>query len=923
LTIDFLLQVWGYVEMAGGELKDIKLMLTIDIYSVTLVDSNGLNTKGYLVEYCLEKKYMMTKVFIPEADYRKEKLLHYFGIATQGKKKDDDLLNRLLKCIIYQKAMEKPAFIDIGKRQGFNLKSTSKVAFETREKYPEELYPVIPEGILLRERPRKAEQVKNDPTFIKEYLQILFSFLNSTIIFRILYLIRITSYLLTFGAKMNVFFNQLIVLIPNEKVTNAIITAIVKNDNYHMKNTMTLGDKSKELEKNIAIYNDAVLLVADETKADESERRKLKLEALETAAVTQSENNFIGVIISRYAASQVRNDICCSLLLPDIKSPLEPNYVSNILEFNDALFVGKIEENFDAFGKMFNREMVNNIRRPHIAIPEHRKQAYALLMAAANVYDQFMEPIFDEKVLGFLVNWLSDYTEHGNQLDEKLLSDFAVCLNSAISEGKFDFIPRRKYMVIDKKTHTAVVDEDNVYFPTADIKELVESEMNLHSVNSLTDILKANECLTINDQNSKCYRFHVQNSESELYMLYTYGISKQLINAENRKRLDMAEYESFLLNFNELKESGILPLGVTSDGRFIGKDISYKNKSNDSICITGKSGEGKSFYATNIIPSLAMLGSRMLIFDVSCSFTRDEVLRSLPEEVVDSLFEFIYVGTGQCKLPVNPLYIGDCTNIPAKKRRIMSFIKAICKLDKEETKIIEGIVSDMLKRNNFINSISGNLLGNALKKGGKVGDKVYNLISSTLDDIELIGVEAQDWGDFFEKSKKIPVILLGDETDDKVHTVLDILVASAFAWQRDHNDAPLSVVIDEIKMQNFSEGSPLHTILTQGRKFNTKLIGMTQQYISNGSHSIDVMKEAGIKLFFKPAKSLDRIAAELEFKNPVEAGFGSMGIGDVILCCEAYDKVKGKNSHIVIHCKTVPFTETPLYLKFKAEYHIF
>ena len=190
----------------------------------------------------------------------------------------------------------------------------------------------------------------------------------------------------------------------------------------------------------------------------------------------------------------------------------------------------------------------------------------------------------------------------------------------------------------------------------------------------------------------------MQNSAGEPYMLYTYGISKKLINTENRKKLELSDYQKFILEYSELEESGILPLGVTVDGRYVGKDISYKNKSNDSIFITGQSGQGKSFYATNLLPSLAMLGSRMLVFDVSESFTHDEILRALPKEVVNALFEFIDIGRGQRKLPVNPLYIGDCLNLPAKKRRIMSFIKAVCKLDKDETKIVEGIIANTLKK---------------------------------------------------------------------------------------------------------------------------------------------------------------------------------------------------------------------------------
>ena len=200
---------------------------------------------------------------------------------------------------------------------------------------------------------------------------------------------------------------------------------------------------------------------------------------------------------------------------------------------------------------------------------------------------------------------------------------------------------------------------------------------------------------------------------------------------------------------------------------------------------------------------------------------------------------------------------------------------------------------------------------------------MFSLISSTLDDIDTIGFEERGWAEFFGKSKKIPIISFGNESGDKVHSLLDVMISSAFEWQRDHDTSPLTVVVDEIKDQNFDEGSPLHTILIQGRKFHTKFIGMTQQYISNSSHTIDIMKEAGIKIFFKPAKSLDRIAAELGYKSPADARFGSMGIGDFILSCDCYNKVDGVNEPIVIHCKAIKFVDTMLYNKFKKEYGIY
>ena len=872
---------------------------------------------GYIVKYFISRPTPETEVFIPIIVLEKRKCCLKFKLPPQSNKRNDDLCERLVQTLIREKA-ESESPIYASAKQGWNMKTDNIAQWESRGRYPPVLHGVISKSIDLRETPVKRTRIHTD---IKTeiWFNDIFEIYPKL---KVLFLIRVASYMLTFASKYGVYCDQIITIKPNDRAVYSLLTALFDNVSYGCRPILTLSN-SKGIEEAGNILNDAVLLIGDDTKADEEEKRENGISALHKMCFTaHGEYLQIPVVISDYASSQLRTDLFCDFSELDSSYAISPAVLTELLEYHDASLITYIEDCRGKFLEVFNQKLRVISRMIPQHIPAQRRNIYYILISTLETYDSVMGVFFAEETKLCIRDILSNYNEIGSSNSELLLTAFGNCLNEEICGGRFTFIKRTKYIVFDEATNSVIVDDDNIYIETDVIKELAISKMNLHSVNTLTDILKANDCLTINDRNSKCYRFHVQNSESEPYMLYTYGISKQLINADNRKRLDMAEYDSFLLDFNEIAQSGILPLGVTSDGHFIGKDISYKNKSNDSMFITGQSGKGKSFYATNIIASLAMLGSRILIFDVSRSFTREEVLRSLPEEVVNALFEFIYVGTGQCKLPVNPLYIGDCTNIPAKKRRIMSFIKAICKLDKDETKIIEGIISDMLKKNIKITSISVDLLCNALKRGGNVGNKVYSLIRSTLNDIELIGVEAQDWGEFFEKSKKIPVIFLGDEADDKDHTVLDILVASAFTWQRDHNNAPLSVVIDEIKMQNFSEGSPLHTILTQGRKFNTKLIGMTQQYISTGSHNIDVMKEAGIKLFFKPAKSLERIAAELEYKNLADAGFGSMGIGDFILCCEAYDKNECINSHVVIHCKTIKFVDTPLYNTFKAEYHL-
>lgn len=913
---------WGYMKIQGGKPVVTLPLLEINVISVKKVNPHGLNVDGYLVKYSVTMLYNVTEEYIPAVDMQKNNLLQHFTLPAQCSKKNIDLCNKLLHTIILSKVGigDKEEYIEIGRKQGFNIISRHRIIYESRDRYPEALHHILPKSILACEKPKD----KPKRTLKKEdyYVRFIKLFGDNTR-FKILYLLRIASYLTPFLRHYNVEFNQIPVITPSTNLPACMLNAFLKNDSFSSNDVITLGSKLKEVETAISLKNGTLLLIDDETKADEPERRKATIKLLENAVVSHSkDSSYITVIISKYAATEIRPDLCCRLHIGEFPCCLGTRYVKVLLKFNDFEFISAIEAKpndfLEACSSIFTEVSLNV---PH-SIPVHRRNSYIVLVTAARLYNEFYDYFFNRFVEEFVVEWLSDYDESPIPIDDGIITDFGNLLNQEINSGKFSFVKRKKFIVFDKESNIAIVDDNNIYFETSAIRKLVNEKMQcLRSFDHLTDILNKNKYLEINDTNSKCYRFHVHNSNDEPYMLYTYGISKNLINAENRKRLDLADYQKFLFNYAELEEKMFLPLGITSDGNFISKDISYNNKSNDSIILTGQSGKGKTFCATNLLPSLAMLGSRLVVLDVSGSFTRNEVLRALPEQVIDELFEFIEVAVGKRKLPVDPLFIGDCIGLPAKKRRMVGFVKAIAgKLDKEESKTLAGIFSEMFKKNPKISSVSTEMLRNTLKRGGKVGNHVYNLISSTLDDIDNIGFEKQGWAEFFEKTKKIPVISYGYESGDNVHSLLDVLISSVFEWQRDHDTAPLNVVVDEIKDQNFAEGSPLHTILTQGRKFNTKFIGMTQQYISTSSHAIDVVKEAGIKIFFKPSKSLERIASELGYKNPTDAGFGSMGIGDFILSCDCYNKVDCVNEPVVIHCKTIKFVDTPLYKRFETEY---
>lgn len=876
-----------------------------------------MQTIGYIVRYFKKIMNYITDVYIPCIDFEKKKVHQRFQIPPQCSKATKELCENLVQELIYDKE-DKMDFIVIGTKQGWNIYLDIYVQWMSKDTFPEILQNVIPKSIACRETAKYRNRIIPSVQRKEHALHRLF---DESPKLKIHFLLRVSSYMLTFAGKCGVYFDQVIGIKTTNTDNNSLLTAMYDNVHYGHGDLLVLS-RGKDIDRAIHCINDGVLLVNDDTKADEPQKRESGIDALHRRVLdAKTEYLQIPVVVSRYATAQLRTDLSCTISELDDYYFITPPVLTELLEWHDARMIDRISKDHSEYINIFNRHIKELAPETPYFIPDQRLQVFQILLAVCRTYDEYFEELFGDETEQKIMNILSRRDDEGQCADEQIVTSFGYCLNQEISCGRFHYIRRTKYIVFDTETNSAIVDDDYIYFETKLIKDLAKHKLNLRSVNSLTDAMDANDCLVINDKNSKCYRFHVQSSSGVPYMLYTYGINKKLINAENRKRFALVDLDKFLLRYSELEKTDILPLGNAPDGSYIGKDVAYKNKSNDSIFITGQSGKGKTFCASNLLPPLAMLGSRIAVFDVSKSFTREELLRALPADVVDSLFEFVDIDIDEGKIPVNPLYIGDCSGLPARKRRIVGLIKAAAgKLNQCDAKMLNSIISDMLKKNANNTSISIEMLHSTLKNGGKTGAMVHALISDLLNDMERIGCEDQGWSNLFDSCKKIVVFSLGDEVGDNVHSLLDILISSAFEWQRDHNTDPLTLVVDEIKGQNFADGSPLHTIITQGRKFNTKLIGITQQYISQGSHAVDVMKEAGIKIFFEPARSQDRIASELGYKSSIDAGFGSMGIGEFILSCDCYSKVDAVNEHAVIRCQTIKFVDTPLYQKFKNMY---
>ena len=506
-------------------------------------------------------------------------------------------------------------------------------------------------------------------------------------------------------------------------------------------------------------------------------------------------------------------------------------------------------------------------------------------------------------------------------MNDILCSYYGKGFNQRIANGYFKYKLKEEVTAVDKGEHTLIIDKykRHAYIEPADSAEIIENDVPAaNNPDTVTTALYSCGYLPHNAKNEKSIRIAAITSDGVPYPLYVHAIKYTLLTQENRQRFELIDKDAFLFKYDEIPE-GLLPLVRTIDGRFAGKMLRYADEENNVYFGTGRIGSGKSWAIAQIIVMLFMLGNIVVVFDVSGSYTKEKLLKMLPVEVVEKLFKFINVGAGKDPVPIDLGSLRGCESLPDKKRAIYSVLRAATgALDKSTSRKLKGFLSEYLTDKK--GAVDLNDLCSKLEQAGGFGTEIADRIESVLADIREVGYDEQTWEDLFLQGRKIIIIGLGNEVGDSTHQLLDMLVGSLFNWQMNHDSGFLSIVIDELIDQDFSTGSPLQTIVKQGRKFHTALIGATQDYYNQGSSNLDTMKQANIKSFCRPGKSEDHVAQKLGYSNAVDAGFNKFKAGDTILEFDGYNKETGENEALTLKGRVVNFIETPLYEKFKELY---
>ncbi len=917
---------WFKLKIKNGKLAAITFMLTLQINWMRIINkvfsSYDLIVVGYTPG---DGNTEAATTAIPKADVTPEKIIKYFPQLIGQTANNVKEIGKVI-CFILSKYILAPqsCMLDyVGTIQGFSKNSDGKIRFSPPKMLREEVRPYLTAGVRKRQFPVcDSTQIYEDMTPI---LTPLFAEQKA---FQLMLLYRQGSLHQSFYAKKDVYSDNILIVKPTSGVPIALGVAILKNTGYDTLDAPPIGPNIKSLKRDLETISDGMVIAIDVFAADQMKKGEKGYDLMvgDAAGATDNSNgvHHSSALISSYADLYIPKEVRCVIEFGDSSVEYSAEAYKTALKRLDANQIERIERgcNNGNFKKVFNDhidEIRNNIPDK---IPSSKHNIYIMLMTELQMYNEWYSPLFCPDIEQYIEDWLCSQDQDKQPLNILHCSEYGFYLNQRIADGYYHLILKEETTQIDKGSHTIIVDRDKrrIYVETADTYEIAKEDMpSVSNPYSVPDALYSEGYIPHNTKDEKRVRIAAITSDGTPYSLYVHAINYTLLTRENKLRFELLDKEANLFTYDEMPREGFLPLIKTVDGRFAGKLLRYASEESHIYFGTGKTGSGKSWAIAQLICMLFMLGQIVVVFDVSGSYTKEKLLKMLPAEVVEKLFRFINVGPVKDPVPVDLGSLRGCETLPDKKRAIYSVLRAATgPLDKVTSRKLKGFLSDYLKDKE--DSISLNYLCSELEQAEHFGAEIADSIESVLDDVKEVGFEEQTWDDLFLHDRKIIVINLGNEVGDSTHQLLDMLVGSLFNWQMTHDSGFLSIVIDELIDQDFSTGSPLQTIVKQGRKYHSALIGATQDYYNQGSSHLDVMKQANIKSFCRPGKSEDHVAQKLGYRDAIDAGFNKFKAGDTIIEFDGYNKETGENEALTMKGRVVDFVETYLYEKFKELY---
>lgn len=370
-------------------------------------------------------------------------------------------------------------------------------------------------------------------------------------------------------------------------------------------------------------------------------------------------------------------------------------------------------------------------------------------------------------------------------------------------------------------------------------------------------------------------------------------------NIKNDKPKNIDKVDNLMMD-SSIKKSSDTGRLSTNTRIYLGKRLTGNKKiyweygnpqlPNKHMLVTGKSGQGKTYFLQTIMWELSKNKVSSLVIDYTDSYLNNELDDDFKKKMGKKLKEVIVY---QEKLPINPFKIQKrflpglvLTETPEDMvDRIIEVLDFIFHLGIQQKSLARRI---MLKgyKNNPTDYTLTQFKEQLLETNS--GENVYSRMSVLLDRDPFTYQSSFDWSKVFNYEGTVTILQMVQYQRQIQNTMIEFLLWDLFYHSQTKKDGTIyPIFLDEIQNLNFSSSSPTVKILREGGKFGWSGIFATQA-MSSIKGEVDALYNAAEQIHFLPPEDqvsslAGYIAPNAKEKNIFEARLTRLKKGQCIM----------------------------------------
>lgn len=527
----------------------------------------------------------------------------------------------------------------------------------------------------------------------------------------------------------------------------------------------------------------------------------------------------------------------------------------------------------------------------------------------------------------FTTDYITDYQ---NIKDELSIGEYDISYELEEHYGKgvvFEFtkdnFARQAQLLTSRNVFRVEVPEKDAYNVVADNTVKIVERIQRGEYDFKKEILLSNKVLSSNKHIHSTY----ENENSKKLIDPNTAVLNNNRSEESRpilseitsetKNLSLTASEENILdeddkdlnlqkNSDKSIEKTRLLLGEVSNSNYlINWEYGNKKLANRHMFVTGKSGQGKTYFIQTLLSEFVTNNIGSLVIDYTDGFLTNQLDRSFlsqNEEYIDA--RIVYAK----KLPINPFKLHELNiegNIFPEKikdmvERVAQVIDFVFNLGVQQKTLLKRTIIEGYKRNGGTYNFS--LLANELEfSEDKSLQNLFGRIEPLLGSDPFSYDEKFDWSQIFGRGKKINIFQLKGYQLDTQKVLVEFLLWDLYqyATRTGSEEFPLPIVLDEIQNLSFNHSSPTVKILREGRKYGISGIFATQSLESIKGNDAEAIYNAGQQVHFLPPDSQVStiskfITSSASERKEIESSLKELHKGEAIV----YGPVLQKNGEL-------------------------